>query len=210
VNSLVARARDLSRTPKFRKLVRYGSVSVISTLLTNILLFVFYDKISLGSAMECNALATGIVTIPAYYLNRTWTWRKQGKSDFWREVAPFWVIAAFALALSTVVVGITAHNADHIAHTKLTRSLLLNAANIITYGAIWVVRFTLYNRFLFREPPAGAGDAEVAETEPAHHHVHLTEHEHQLIEGLVTSGIAPADDLETDEHQLSATSTSSH
>jgi putative flippase GtrA len=198
VNSLVARARDLSRTPKVRKLVRYGSVSVISTILTNVLLFSFYDA-NFASAMECNALATGIVTIPAYWLNRTWTWKKKGKSDFWREVAPFWVIAFIALAISTVVVGIVAHNADHITHSKLDRSLLLNAANIVTYGTIWVIRFTLYNRFLFREAHP--------ETASAHPHHHLIEHEHELVEGLVTTGIGSPDDLHhTGESKVSASS----
>lgn len=199
---------SLTRTPKFRKLVRYGSVSVISTLLTNLLLFLFYDKFNVGSAMECNALATGIVTVPAYYLNRSWTWKRSGRSDFWREVAPFWVLAFLSLALSTVVVGITAHNADHIAHTKLTRSLLLNAANIFTYGSIWIVRFTIYNRYLFRGDDVAVQAAAEPEAEPthAHHHLHLTEHEKQLVEGLVTAGIPPVDDVEP---ELSS-ATSSH
>lgn len=183
MTSLATRAIDFSRSHKFRKLVRYGSVSVISTILTNVLLFTFYN-VNLGSAMECNALATGIVTIPAYYLNRRWTWRRTGKSDFWREVAPFWVLAFASLALSTVVVGIVAHNADHIAHTKLQRSLLVNAANIATYGCIWVVRFTIYNRYLFKDR-----NIATAEATGEHHRIHLTEHEQELVEGLVTSGI---------------------
>jgi putative flippase GtrA len=201
VTSLASRAIDFSRTNKFKKLLRYGSVSVISTVLTNVLLFTFYTT-NLGSAMFCNALATGLVTIPAYYLNRSWTWRRKGRSDFWREVVPFWVIAFASLALSTLVVGIVAHNADKFTHTKLQKSLLINAANICTYGMIWIVRFTIYNKFLFRAPASvEPADAATEEHEHEHHehheHHHLisAEHEHQLVEGLVASGIAPTDEL---------------
>jgi putative flippase GtrA len=137
------------RSDVFSKLWRYGSVSVISTVLTNALLFLFYDTVNLGTAMECNVIATTIVTIPAYYLNRNWTWRKSGKSDLWREVVPFWVIAFVSLVISTVAVGVAAHNADHISHSKLVRSLLVNLANFVTYGSIWVVKFIIFNTYMF-------------------------------------------------------------
>jgi putative flippase GtrA len=148
VASPINRARDYLGS-NFGKLWRYASVSVISTALTNALLFIFYDAANVGSAMECNVLATTIVTFPAYYLNRNWTWRKSGKSHLWREVVPFWAIAFVSLVISTVAVGITAHNADHITHSKLYRSLLINAANFVTYGLIWIVKFVLFNKYMF-------------------------------------------------------------
>ena len=147
--SPVERARRFVRSDVFAKLWRYGSVSVISTLLTNGLLFLFYDALNVGTAMECNVLATTITTLPAYYLNRNWTWRKSGKSHLWREVVPFWAIAFVSLVISTVAVGVAAHNADHISHSKLVRSLLVNLANIVTYGTIWVVKFIIFNKYMF-------------------------------------------------------------
>jgi putative flippase GtrA len=148
VASPIHRAREFVGS-NFGKLWRYASVSVISTVLTNALLFIFYDVANVGSAMVSNVLATTIVTLPAYYLNRNWTWRKKGKSDVWREVVPFWVIAFLSLVISTVAVGITAHNADHITQSKLYRSLLVNAANFVTYGAIWIVKFIVFNKYMF-------------------------------------------------------------
>lgn len=169
--SLVDRARAFTRSDKFAKLWRYGSVSVISTVLTNALLFLFYDVISLGTAMECNVIATTITTVPSYYLNRNWTWRKSGKSHVWREVVPFWVIAFLSLVLSTVAVGVAAHNADRISNLKIVRSLCVVAANIVTYGSIWVIKFILYNRYLFSHPAvAEAAGADGVAADPVHHH----------------------------------------
>ena len=169
--SLVARARGFVRTDQFAKLWRYSSVSVISTVLTNSLLFLFYDVINVGTAMECNILATCITTAPAYYLNRNWTWGKSGKSHVWREIVPFWVISFLSLVLSTVAVGIAAHNADRVSHAKIVRSLLVVMANLVTYGSIWVLKFMLFNKYLFAHghgrQVAGAGEAEVLADEPA-------------------------------------------
>jgi putative flippase GtrA len=162
VASLYRRVRHFIGS-NFEKLWRYLSVSVISTLLTNALLFLFYDTVNLGTAMECNVLATTITTLPAYYLNRNWTWKKTGKSHFWREVAPFWIISFLSLVISTIAVGITAHNADRITNSKLYRSLLINAANLVTYGAIWIVKFILFNKYMFVHRPAEPDESLPAE-----------------------------------------------
>lgn len=160
------RARRFVHSDVFSKLWRYGSVSVISTILTNALLFLFYNTLAIGTAMECNVIATSITTIPAYYLNRNWTWRKSGRSHLWREVVPFWAIAFISLVISTVAVGVAAHNADHISNSKLVRSLLVNAANIVTYGTIWVVKFIIFNKYMFVHHRPAEPDESV-EAEPA-------------------------------------------
>ncbi|HEV2361638.1 MAG TPA: GtrA family protein [Acidimicrobiales bacterium] len=164
--SLVERARSFAKQPKVVRLWKYAGVSVISTVLTNVLLFLFYHTFSIASAMVCNVLATSITTVPAYYLNRTWTWGKSGKSHVWREVVPFWTIAAISLVLSTLAVGVAAHNADHLTHSKLYTALLVDFANLATYGFIWIFKFVLYNKYLFvhdssagKEDEAGASIA---------------------------------------------------
>src|SRR5271165_5390760 len=110
--SLVSRAGAFRRTDKFRRLWRFGSVSIISTGVSQVVLFTTYHVLQVGTAMECNVIATGVASVPAYFLNRSWTWGKTGRSDLWREVIPFWAISFLGLVLSTVAVGIAAHNAD--------------------------------------------------------------------------------------------------
>ncbi|HLI43692.1 MAG TPA: GtrA family protein [Acidimicrobiales bacterium] len=147
--SLIRRALALMKSGHGRRLLKFGAVSVISTVLTQGLLFLFYDVVKIPSAMECNVLATGITTIPAYWLNRTWTWGKRGKSNPWREIAPFWIISFVGLVLSTVAVGVAAHNADAISHAHFVRKVFVQFANLFTYGLIWVGRYAIFNKFLF-------------------------------------------------------------
>ncbi|MGH9304109.1 MAG: GtrA family protein [Acidimicrobiales bacterium] len=152
---LIGRARAFRRSPHFKRLIKYASVSIIATIVTQTVLFLTYHVLTLASAMECNVLATAVSTIPAYYLNRTWTWRKGGKSDFWREVAPFWMISFVGLLLSTIAVGIAAHNADRISPSSDIRALVVQLANLSTYALIWVGRYMVFNRYLFGERTQG-------------------------------------------------------
>jgi len=147
--SLARHARALRQTEHFKRIWKYASVSVISTLVTQIVLFLTYHVWAIASAMECNVIATVVASVPAYYLNRTWTWGKRGKSQVWGEVVPFWSIALIAMVLSTGAVGLAAHNADRITHSSLDRALLVNGANLLTYAILWTVRYMVLNRFLF-------------------------------------------------------------
>jgi putative flippase GtrA len=158
----VDRGRELVRTPGFSKLWRYASVSVITTILSLSLLYVFYRVVDVGSAMVANVIATVITTIPSYYLNRTWAWGKSGKSHLWREVVPFWVIAALSLVVSTVAVGAAAHEAHHLSASHHVQTLLVELANLVTYGVMWIGKFVLFNRILFKKPAPIASPAEMS------------------------------------------------
>lgn len=158
--SLSGRVRAALRSEHGRRLVKFAAVSVISTVLTQVILLVTYDALSLASAMVCNVIATSIATPPAYWLNRTWTWGKRGKSHPWREVAPFWIIAFIGLVLSTVAVGLASHNSHAISSSHVVQRAFVQVANLFAYGVIWVGRYFIFNRFLFGADKIGP-DVEV-------------------------------------------------
>ena len=147
--SLVRRVDAFRRTEHFKRLWKYASVSVVSTIVSQTVLFSTYHIWKVGSAMECNVIATAVASLPAYYLNRTWTWGKTGRSRVWREVVPFWTISFTAMVISTAAVGVAAHNADRIASGSLARALIVNGANLLTYACIWSARYFIFNRYLF-------------------------------------------------------------
>jgi putative flippase GtrA len=161
----VARGRAARNSPEFMKVVKYASVSAITTVLSLGLLYVFYRVVKVGSAAEANVIATAITTIPSYYLNRTWAWGKSGKSHLWREVVPFWVIAVISLVLSTAMVALAAHEAHLITHRKEIQTILVEAANLFTYAVLWVGKFMIFNKLLFsHQADGGEPDPESGET----------------------------------------------
>ncbi len=149
--SLAERLHAFGRTPLFTKIWRYGAVSVISTVLTLVGLYLFYRVVRVGSAGEANVIATAIATLPSYWLNRAWAWGKTGRSHLWREIVPFWVIAALGLVLSTLAVQFASHEAKDLSHAHQVQTILVLFANLFTYGVMWVGKFLLLNQYLFKK-----------------------------------------------------------
>ncbi len=146
--SVISRINTYRAGPEFTKHFRYVMQSVISTLLTLGLLGLFYGVLKLASATLCNVYATILTIIPSYYLNRLWVWGKSGKSHFMKEVVPFWVIAIGSGIISTVIVHLADHASNHLSHGM--RTLVVEAANFGTYGVLWIAKFILFNKVLFK------------------------------------------------------------
>jgi putative flippase GtrA len=142
------RVREYTGSHEFRKVARYVTVSGISTVISLVMLYIFYRQVGL-SVRWANVTATVIATVPSYYLNRTWAWKRSGKSHFRREVVPFWVIAAISLALSTLAVQFAEHESLKISSSHQIQTLLVLFANFFTYGVMWAGKFFLFNKVLF-------------------------------------------------------------
>lgn len=128
--------------------MRYILVSVITVAVSQVAFAAFYILFA-WTAKWSNVGACIVGGVPSYYLNRTWTWGKSGRSHLLKELAPFWALAFLGLALSTV----TADFAESWAH-DVTANRTLQAAIIMTsivgaFGVLWVVKFFIFNKVLF-------------------------------------------------------------
>lgn len=131
------------------KAARYTLVSGVAVAVTQVLLALFVLVIELGPALS-NFLAVSLAAIPSYVLNRAWVWGKRGKNHLWKEVVPFWAMALLGLVISTAVVDWAADQWDH--------ALVANAANLASFGLLWVGKFFVLHLVIFK-----ADDAEPAE-----------------------------------------------
>jgi dolichol-phosphate mannosyltransferase len=157
------------RPPLVGRLARCMSVSAITTVISFTVIVLATAVFGLVAALA-NVIATSIATVPSYSLNRRWTWGRRDRSDVWREVVPFWVLAFLGLALSTVTVGIADSWAAHMHLTPGVHTATILAGNLGGYGLLWVLQFALLDTVLFRirpdaapvpvlEAPAGDHDA---------------------------------------------------
>lgn len=135
------------RSQDLGKILRYGTISVVSTAISLTGLFVFYRWIGLSPTWS-NIVATCIATVPYYYLNRMWVFKKSGRSHLTKEVLPFWTIAFVSLVLSTLAVKF-AGSQVHSISSKNVRGAILVLANLATYGILWIAKFVVFNRYLF-------------------------------------------------------------
>ena len=133
---------------RIRQFVRYGTVSIVATA-TSLTVLAFLVSTRAVGAGWANVVAVAAGTIPSFELNRRWVWSKGGKRSLLREVAPFCALSFTGLVLSTGSVHFAAAWADRVGMGGLDRTLVVEAAHLAAWGALWIAQFVILDRFLF-------------------------------------------------------------
>ncbi len=100
---MLTRLRSLvvwSKTHEGRKIIRYTLVSGSSTIVSFAAISVFYGFKIIPSVIWSTLAGNLVASVPAYQLNRRWTWGKRGKSQFRREIIPFWTLTFMGIGVS--------------------------------------------------------------------------------------------------------------
>jgi putative flippase GtrA len=141
-----------------RKLMRYATVSVISTGVSMCVLGGLVATATLAAGWA-NVVATAVGTVPSFELNRRWVWRRTGHRSPLAEIGPFCTLSFAGLALSTLAVSLAAAWATHARLSTGGRTIAAEAANVAAFGSLWVVQFVVLDRLLFRSRHLPAADA---------------------------------------------------
>jgi putative flippase GtrA len=158
MRELLDRALAWSHSHQGKKLIRFTSVSVISTVVSQGLILIFFGITRWMGVVEATVVANCLATVPAYNLNRRWTWGKTGKSHMVKEVLPFWGMSAlgiagsffFSLAAKAIVDGSYFVHDGHKVH-HLLATLIVMFANFVAFAIFWVLKLLVFNR-IFHVP----------------------------------------------------------
>jgi putative flippase GtrA len=137
--------------PHARKLARYSAVSVATAVFGQVVLIALYAGLG-WAARPANVVAFVTAAVPSYWLNRTWTWGRTGRSHLLREVVPFWVVSAVGLALTTWTAGLGESWAEGLTSSRPAQALVVSATVVGTFAVVWVSKYVLFDRVLFAEP----------------------------------------------------------
>ncbi|MEE9416815.1 MAG: GtrA family protein [Acidimicrobiales bacterium] len=129
------------------RLIRYFGVTIVNVS-TGMSLLVFFHGLLGWSGIASNVAAVSVSTVPAYLLSRRWVWGKSGPNSIGAEVAPFWAMAFAGLVLSTVMVGWASARFDY--------NLIVYAANLASFGVLWVVKFFVLEHLMWGPAPEAA------------------------------------------------------
>lgn len=138
--------RAWARSYEGKKLIRFTTTSIISTLISATLILVLYGLRIVPGEVQATLLSDVAAMAPAYQLNRRWAWGKSGRSKLVGEVAPF-----LAMSLSgTLVALLGATYARHVVHdhhwAHLVNTAVVGGTNIASFGVFWVLKMLLFNR----------------------------------------------------------------
>lgn len=126
-----------------RKFARYCGVSAFNVVFGQSLLFGFHTVLG-WPGWYANFAAVAVSSIPAYLLSRRWVWRQQGRHSLAAEVVPFWMMSFLGLVISTIAVALVDRRFDG--------ALPVQLANIGSFGLVWVFKFVVLDRVMWRHP----------------------------------------------------------
>lgn len=141
-----------ARTAEGRKKLRYCAVSTIFVPFGQINIQVF--GLWLDSYTAASLLSAAVVTIPNFFANRHFVWRLTSRENMRRQILVFWVAMMLGVSLATLFTHLVEVALDD--RTQLVRGMAVFFAQLLGYGIVWVGRFLLLNRWLFKlpdEPP---------------------------------------------------------
>ncbi len=137
---------DWSKTHEGRKIIRFTSVSVVSTLVSFTSISVLYGFHIIKGVIWATVTGNLIATLPSYYLNRSWTWGKHGRSHLTKEILPFWLMSGLGIGVSMIGAAWARHevHTHHWAHVANTA--LVSFTNLASFGLFWVLKIMVFNR----------------------------------------------------------------
>ena len=146
---------SLLRSPTVVKLLRYSAASVVGVCVGTPILAVLYA--ATGNAIASNLISVTCGAIPNYLINRRWTWHQTGKNRLWGEVIPFWVMSVLGMIASLVAVAY--------ADDRWGTTLAVTAANLTGFGLLWVAKFLVLDKVMWKvvhkvEPDVAIDEAE--------------------------------------------------
>ncbi len=131
-----------------RRAVRCMVVSVGTTILSTTILIVLAVGVGMRAGVA-NVIAVLCGILPSYYANRRWAWARRGRASVAREVAPFWGLSIAGLLLSTFLVDWVGAVTSR--WTGFAPTTALPTANLLVFGALWVIQFFVLDRYIFHD-----------------------------------------------------------
>jgi putative flippase GtrA len=141
-----------STTHEGKKLIRFTLVSVITTAISLGSVAVLYGFRIIPGVQWATLTGNVIGTLPAYHLNRRWTWGKRGRSRVRTEIVPFWSLSALGIAFSQLGAWWVKHevNTHHWSH--LLNTALVVGTNLFAFAIFWVLKLVVFNRIFHTDP----------------------------------------------------------
>ncbi len=146
-----------AKSEEGRKQLRYAGVSLVFVPVGQLFIqlfavFVFDRNYTLAS------LATSaLLTLPNFFANKYFVWRETSKDNLRTQVLVFWVAAMLGVTFATLLTYLVEQVAKD--QSQLVEGLAVFCAQLVGFGIVWVGRFLVLDKWLFKvthhgdEPP---------------------------------------------------------
>lgn len=122
---------------------RYSTSSVVATVVSQLAFALCYW---FGAAALVATLVAWLAgAVPNYVMNRRWAWGRGG------QLLPYAIIVLGSAASAALVTTVTDHLVRGI-DSHAWKTLLVTGSYFGTYGVLFILKFVLFDRFVFAKP----------------------------------------------------------
>lgn len=140
---------------------KYSAASVVATILSQAAFALCYWFGTTPLIATLVAWVTG--TVPSYLINRHWTWGHRSPSG--RDLLPYAIIVVVSAVLAAIVTTVTDNLVQDRIASHAWQTALVSASYLGTYGVLFILKFVLFDRLVFRRTsPEPAADPAPART----------------------------------------------
>lgn len=144
------------RTDETYKKLRYAAVSAVFVPIGQILIQIF--GLWLHNYTTASLLQAAVITAPNFFANKHFVWRVTSRGNLRGQVLVFWIAVMLGVALATLFTHLV--EIATVDRTYLIRGTAVVAAQLLGLGIVWVGRFLILDRWLFKLSGGTAEDAE--------------------------------------------------
>ncbi len=137
-----------ARSAEGRKQLRYAGVSVVFVPIGQVLIqllgkFAFDRNYTLASVV-----AALILTLPNFFANKYLVWKETSSDNLRTQVLVFWVAAIVGVTFATGLTWLV----EQQVHDKAAwiEGSAVFVAQLIGFGVVWVVRYLVLDRWIFK------------------------------------------------------------
>lgn len=142
----VSNLKAYASTEATRKKLRYATVSTVFVPIGQGLLQVlgvWFDNYTTASLV-----AATIVTVPNFLANKHFVWRLSSRENLRRQVLVFWVALMLGVLLATVFTYLV--EKALVDESILIRGAAVLFVQLLGLGIVWIGRFLMLDRWLFK------------------------------------------------------------
>ena len=140
-----------AKSQEGRKQLRYAFVSVIFVPVGQILIQVLGNRVFDGDFTKGSIASALILTIPNFLANKYLVWKDTSKDRLRTQILVFWVAAIAGVTFATTLTWLVEQQFDHASgEVTLGERAAVFIAQIIGFGVVWVARYLILDRWLFK------------------------------------------------------------
>jgi len=139
--------RDHIRSDVGRKQLRYMGVSVVFVPVGQVLIQILGTVFD-GNYTLASVVAAAILTVPNFFANKYLVWKDTSKDNLRTQVVVFWVAAMLGVGLATGLTFVVQQLTED--SSSLTQRICVFVAQMTGFGIVWVGRYLVLDRWLFK------------------------------------------------------------